>query len=272
MHRAWVLLSLLAAGCAGEAEDDFLLGGPKADRGERIDQVPYKGGPVLHAPKQVNIYWGGYWRDVKGADERRVLDQFTRAAARSDWYDTVLEYGDAAGPAGRSVLLRTLIVDDPAPPADLVSDRALRTFIEALILGGTVPWDPEAFYVVFTPPRVTVSTPWGRSCEQICGYHHHYTAVDGDEIRYAVIPYLYRCGCGVSGASVNGSPLDAMTSTLAHEIAEVVTDPDENAWTSGRGVDEIADLCEDRGGVVEWEGELYVVQDLWSNATRRCVR
>ena len=49
-----------------------------------------------------------------------------------------------------------------------------------------------------------------------------------------------------------------------------MTDPNSDAWTTGHGDNEVGDLC-NTGTVASWSGASYVIQDVWSNATKRCV-
>jgi hypothetical protein len=273
MHRVlWGLLALAACQAADDEDADFpdRPRDPEAGKADGAKAIPYKGGPVLHAPREVNIYWGGYWNGAAGRKEHAVLDDFADRAGASDWYQILAEYPDDRGAAGPSALGASVVVDDSEPPA-AVSDRGIRKLVSGAIAAGTVDWRGETIYVVFTPPGTVVSTPWGKTCDAICGYHYKFR--DGSrDVKYALIPHGdCHDGCSAPGAHANGATLDQMTVTLSHELAEAVTDPDIDAWTGPRGDPEVADLC-NSGFVADWDGARFAVQDLWSNAALACVQ
>ena len=118
----------------------------------------------------------------------------------------------------------------------------------------------------------------GGSENGYCGYHS--TTADG-LIHYAIIPYnAIRGHCQSNNPRPNASTADPTLSTIAHELAEAVTDPDGSAWTDSGG-EEIADLCISTFGPViggsgnrryneNINGGHYYLQELWSNAVGRC--
>jgi hypothetical protein len=272
----WGLLSLAACQAAGEDSDADFPDGPRtvADKEDRTQAIPFRGGAVLSAPKEVHLYWGGYWNGPDGRHERAVLDAFARAAGTSDWYQILTEYRDSRGAPGASVAGASVVIDD-SEPGDLVSDRGVRKFVLGELAAGRVAWSTQAIYFVFTPPGTVTSTPWGKTCAAICGYHYRFQGTvfgQGRDVKYALIPYG-DCpfDCSSAGVAANGPALDQMTVTLSHELAEAVTDPDITAWTGPRGDPEVADLC-DGGFVAEWDGARFAVQELWSNAELACVK
>lgn len=96
-----------------------------------------------------------------------------------------------------------------------------------------------------------------------CGFHHTNTTVSGTDIKYAWIgdpstqcpnasgSTLALCpGAGQLSSFPNGNASAdlLMASTIAHEIAETITDPDGNAWNNGPQA-ENADICQPALGV-----------------------
>src|SRR5256886_12317716 len=75
---------------------------------------------------------------------------------------------------------------------------------------------PDSLYYVFLPPGVTADLEGASSCVNFCGYHD---AIDG-KLFYAVMPYPDCAGCA-GGLSI----LDALTTTISHELSEAITDP-----------------------------------------------
>lgn len=278
--RLWAAAAVFALGCSTPAPAGGVSPDDKEDRGGGSEEevakprLQYRGGPVLHDPVQVHIYWGSYWMAGKGSGEADVLDAFAASVGESSWYAITAEYGDLTGMTGKVVAGDSLVVAED--PGAQVSDRAIRSFILELIEAGDLSWNPEAIYTVFTPPGTVQSTPWGKTCDAICAYHYHFKGeINGVEesVVYAAVPYG-ECpdGCGGTGTRVQTRALDQMTSSLSHEIAESVTDPHINAWTRPGGIDEIADLCETSFAADFGGGEKYKVQELWSNLAGGCLR
>ena len=220
MSRTLALVALLA-GCAEGADPDFPNGYPggsidegKAD-GATVTQIPYRGGIVLHDPTEVHVYWGDYWATAYGQAERDVLDGFADHAGHSSWYTHLAQYPDNNGAPGLVAPGTPVVIDDAdLEPAATVSDRAIRTFLQARFADGRTSYDAETVYVVFTPPSVIVTTPWGKSCTDICGYHYNFpgttTGTAKHDILYAVIPHLDCGGCTPPGTHANGAVLDAV--------------------------------------------------------------
>jgi hypothetical protein len=280
----WGLLSLALGLAACQAADppdssdesDFPDGPHLADsKADKSKGVPYRGGLILHEPAVANLYWGSYWNGDKGQHEQAVIDKFIELAGDSSWYGILAEYPDNQGAAAPVRAWGREVID--ADPGAKISDRGVRKFIDK-VFGEPdgVSWNDQVVYVVYTPPGTVTSTPWGATCDAVCGYHYKYTstaAVPGHTVvvNYAVIPYG-ECpdGCAAKGAHANGTALDQMTVVLSHEVAEAITDPVMTAWTTGKGENEVGDLC-DTGSVAEWGSERFAVQDLWSNSAKACV-
>ena len=75
-------------------------------------------------------------------------------------------------------------------------------------------------------------------CTKYCGWHT-YGTISGTNIKYAFVGNAYRCpsACEAQTTSPNGNAgADAMASVIAHELEEMVTDPNLNAWYDTRGV------------------------------------
>jgi len=123
------------------------------------------------------------------------------------------------------------------------------------------------------------NTPNERFCVDFCGWHSFDPLFfGGRDIKFSFVgdPSV-QCpeGCEPqTEVSPNGNPgVDAMVSVVAHELAETVTDPDEDAWIDAED-NEIADKCLDMFGVehtlengakynIEVKERLYLIQELW---------
>jgi hypothetical protein len=271
-----LLLSLTLAACTGQD-----LGGPvygpgrvDVDKADTTNGVPYHGGPVLHHPIAVRLYWGSWWTTDEGQARMAILDGFAADAGRTDWWDITAQYGDAKGTVeGDKLGDGASVTISDSEPGDVVSDKRIRAFVTAHAPAGTQNTN-DAIYVVFTPPGTIVSSRWGKSCDAICAYHWHFTGTISSksrDVKYAVIPSL-DCwdGCGIHGVHVNDETTDQMTVALSHELAEAATDPDVTAWHGPHNDGEVGDLC-DNGFAADWPSGQVAVQALWSDADADCV-
>ncbi|CAN5424670.1 hypothetical protein BH09MYX1_BH09MYX1_65460 [soil metagenome] len=170
--------------------------------------VETSGGPVLTAPKVIPIYFGD---DAY----KPSLDTYFAAMPGSAWWKTTTEeYGVGDIAIGQSVIL------SEAAPTKTTSDE-----IEAWLadkLDGTHSEFPAVdvnnIYLVMYPEQTIISQPnFGTSCESYGGYHFETQTKTGKKIVYSVIP---RCK---DFAQFKG--IDAVTTTISHELVEAATDP-----------------------------------------------
>ncbi len=171
-------------------------------------KVDTYGGPTLTAPNVVPIYFGA---DAFKPD----LDKFFAALPGSDWWKTTTaEYGVGDISIGAPVIL------SEDAPTQTTSD-AIETWL-ADKLDGTHPEFPAVdknnIYLIIYPEKTVISQPnFGTSCQNYGGYHYETKNKNGKEIVYSVIP---RC---TDFAQFKG--IDAVTTTISHELVEAATDP-----------------------------------------------
>ena len=155
---------------------------------------------------------------------------------------------------------------------------------EAIRASAHFGYDPEATYIILTPPR-----PVATGQPVYCGYHTQTSSINGlgnpYRIQYAFIPWLNTNwpgvgtgGCGMhfvnatSNAYGNGI-FDGWSIVTGHEYSEAVTDPDniaswQDGWLDAQG-SENADKCAWSANTqnITLAGRAYAVQPLWSNET-----
>jgi hypothetical protein len=165
-----------------------------------------------------------------------------------------------------------------------LTDGQLQSEIDHVVAADRLPHGATDIYFLVLPngfgtclDSSSSSCALGGAANGYCGYH----LVTGRGIPYAVIPFNAVAGhCQSGNPRPNHSTADPALSTLDHEQAEVVTDPEGNAWSAGNG-DEIADICLQEygralggGGGAAWNeviaGRRYWLQELWSNVDRAC--
>jgi hypothetical protein len=217
-------------------------------------EFTYRGGPLLTQVEAVTVFIGAEWPDALARD----LDAFFDFVVTSELIDQLAEYdvGNTRIEHGSHVASARLPGDGLAT---LVTDDELRALLQDAIARELVP-RPTAntLYNLFLPSGVAVELQGTRSCQVFCGYHD---AIDG-RIFYSVLPAPDCRGCGG-----DEPPLDALTVTASHELAEAITDPIPGLGWYDDTYGEIGDVC-------PWQTKKlgdYVVQLEWSNAARACV-
>jgi hypothetical protein len=271
----------------------------------RVD-LGYGGGPVLHHNRTHLIFWQpagsglsfdpGYMPLV----EQFATDVAASSRSTSDVLGITGQYADRTAPAASASAYAGAVLDtDPLPPSHCVepvttgptgwlvclTDAQLQTELQHVIASDRLPVDrTQDVYVLLTPrgfgdcsDSSSSSCALGGSATGYCGYH---SSTAGGLI-YAVIPYNAVPGhCQSGNPRPNSSTADPALSTVAHELAEAVTDPFGDGWADRAG-GEIADLCITSfgpalggSGTGRWNEVLgahhYWLQELWSRVAGGC--
>jgi hypothetical protein len=139
-------------------------------------------------------------------------------------------------------------------------------------------------YHIFLPPNqdicfnsTTCYSPDNFSTFAFCGYHSFATFSDIGHVLYTVEPFQNVPGCHLQAPSPNGLLIDSTASLLSHEVFELITDPDLNAWFNRVSLDEggaeIGDECQNRTfgyGSISINHKKYQVQPEYSNQVHGC--
>jgi len=236
--------------------------------------IQYWGGPVMQGTTNVYVIWYGTW-DSASMD---LLSGFIGSLGGSPYFNINTGYFDGQGNSvTNSLSLAGSTHNDYSRGTNLGSSDIQRIVADTLA-GGQLPLDPNGAYFVLTAADVKVSG-FGSS---FCGYHSAQT-YNSSIVRYAFVgnPYPLHSNCTPQqpvADSPNGNRgADAMASTIAHELDEIVTDPNLNAWYDGGG-SEVADKCAWTFGStytvsngsnanVNLGGKDYLIQQNWINAS-----
>lgn len=247
----------------------------------------YFGGPVVSRLVAVTVLWGPNV-DPTVAD---ALPGFLADVTDSPYMDWLCEYntlgltGTTTNQAiGRGTFGGQVLIA-PQHGGATVSDADIQAEISYQIGVGSLPrpeYDaqgfPKTLYIVAFPPGITITDPTGSSsCVDWCAYH--------GTMRYRKKPVMYAVqpdfnqGTGCFAGCGYLSVVENVESSISHELAETVTDPEVGfatqagpplAWfdpTNG----EIGDICNARTVELSAGGDTYAVQQLWSNARSACV-
>jgi hypothetical protein len=203
-------------------------------------QIIYHNGPVLNNAAGVNVYliWYGNW---SGNTATTILPEFIGHLGGSPYFNINTTYYDSHNVFVQNIVNLDGQTNDSYSQGTTLTDKKVKQVVSAAISSGRLPKDTNALYFVLTSQDVNESSGF---CTQYCGWHTHATISNAD-IKYAFVGNAARCitACAAQSTSPNGNAgADGMTSIMAHELEEAVTDPDLNAWYFASG-NENADQC-----------------------------
>lgn len=229
-------------------------------------EMRYHMGPVLTSSIRVYIIWYGSWR----SEQKTIIRDFLRSISGNKgrqpsvagWWSTVRLYTDQTGANVSKSLLLAREHSNKYSHGKILSRMSVQEVIRsALQPRGSLPVDAEGgLYMVLTADDVTMQD----FCEAVCGFHYFtFPSIVGYTLPYAWVgnsgkqcpelcAYPFAIPAYMSGTKPLQPPngnvgLDGMISVLAHELAEISSNPLINAWYVGNdptAPTEIADLCE----------------------------
>lgn len=217
----------------------------------------YHGGPLLTSCTLVPVFYGAGWQDVVNVPTMTSLVTFLHWLPTSPLIAQLAEYSVPEQTIGNGDSTAPAVLLDVLPP--LLTDADIQAMLEAKIADGTIPVPtPQTLYVILVEPGVAVSAFGSKSCNSFCGYHE----MTPTGVYYAVLPYP-----GCPGCLGSLTAIQALTSTISHEICEAITDAKPGAGWVAQGGAEIGDLC--AWSVKSLDG--WTIQKEFSNASHSCV-
>jgi len=242
-----------------------------------VQSITYHYGPVMTGTVNIYLIWYGNWGGTTGANGTAVLQNLVSSLGGSPYFNITTTYYNPNGIAlSNSVHFAGAIFDNYSQGAHL-DDDAVNSIVGLAISSGQFPLDTNGVYFVLTSADVHEITGF---CTQYCGWHN-FATMSGANIKYAFVGNANQClsACAEQTiSSPNGDlGIDGMASTMAHELAEAVTDPNLNAWYDASG-EEMADKCAWTFGTayrtsnhslanVNLGGLDYLLQQLWVNTS-----
>ncbi|CAN1150984.1 Protein EXORDIUM-like 7 [Linum perenne] len=282
--------------------------------------VQYHMGPVLASPVNLYIIWYGKWNPTHQSTIRDFISSISSPnsihhPSVSDWWQTIRLYTDQTGSnITDTITLVSELADSGYSHGRDLTRLSMQSIIKTAVSRG-MPLNPRnGVYLVLTSHDVAVQD----FCRAVCGFHYFtFPAVVGATVPYAWVGYSGTqcpgmCAYPFAWPTYSGKPppngggnnimkspngdagVDGMISVIAHELAEVSSNPLVNAWYAGddpMNPTEIADLCLGvygtgaGGGYVgqvmkdAWgdgynvngvKGRKFMVQWIWNPARRRC--
>ncbi|HLW58597.1 MAG TPA: hypothetical protein VKV57_01590 [bacterium] len=222
-------------------------------------QITYAGGPVVRRPLVYSSFWGPGWTDPVHQAQASQLNQFHQDLLNSSVMDVLTQYGILGPGAGAFVNASFL----PWVPRVLTVAK-YQNIIQSNVLPGALPPQQAGSHVIllYLDEHIIINDPaTGRQLNFLgaydVGYHEFFTTAAGDPVYYGFVAY-----------SAN---TDDTTTVASHEFAEIITDPEYDAWSPDGGMTEIGDLCEQGQDTITVGANRWTVQKIWSNIDNSCV-
>jgi hypothetical protein len=237
--------------------------------------VLYKGGPVVSNAKILAVYWG------QGHDPQVLagMAPFYKTILASNYFDWFTEYNTPTQKIGRGSFAGSFSIQ-PGTVSTTVTDSQIQSELNNQITKGTLPApSTNTVYMVNFPQGVTVDMDGAKSCQDFCAYHNSFNTSSNKLVYYGVLPDSSNPTC-ITGCGPGTTNLQVTTTGAAHEVAEILTDPDVNnsgiahyGWQLSDG-SEIGDPQACFGSVQNIgaaDGTQYQVQSIWSGVRNKCV-
>ena len=260
----------VAAGTAG-AQGPSINAGPQAGivwarglqnaaghaRHTTSPNLIYHGGPVQTATTPVYpIFWGTSWTSNAG-DKITGINTFYAGVGGSNYVKTNTEYTNGAGAhVSSSVTGHASTIDSSAA----VSRAPQTSDILAEVARAYPNPSPGAYYPVY------VDQPRGHA--GYCAWHSAGT-INGVTVQFG---FFFKLdgdpGCDPESNAPNQSQgLAALANVSGHELSEMLTDPQLNAWYDSKGA-ENSDKCAWTFGssLLKLGSTSWKIQGNWSNA------
>ncbi|CAF4084090.1 unnamed protein product, partial [Rotaria sp. Silwood1] len=216
--------------------------GPEPNGKGKSDIVYTLGERVLTGPTPVNIIYYGDW----SPEDQAVINTFIHNIGQSSWFNIQKTYyyqQDAdspqiftEGPLG----LGGIYVDNYSLGKTL-NPGMVPQIVQNAIQNGNVQDYADSIYLVLGSGDVSESYDDSNSfCKPYCGYHQYFTMNDKNYVyAYAGNPTT-NCPSCIPTQNRRVSPsgqiaADGMLTSIAHEIAEAMSDPETQTWRDKQG-------------------------------------
>jgi len=238
---------------------------PAGSTAPATSPISYHTGPVMTSLSKVVVIWYGNWNQSNSSDTpvgqqiiRDALYGLSQVISGSSTYTNYAGITTTATSSQLSNYYQTdkssvtqvsaeTIEEHPQPTSSTYGGKTLtdayvlklvKTYASA---NGASP-DPNAIYLVLSSSDIAESSGF---LSRYCGWHT-YATVGTTPVKYAFIgnpkKRLSSCSYQTTASPNNNPGVDAMTSVIAHELMEAVTDPQLNAWYNANG-QENGDMC-----------------------------
>ncbi len=228
--------------------------------GGHVMQLQWHNGPVMHSTSVVPVFWGSGWSNSTFVSDKITgLDYFYSHVGGTPYLHTNSEYTDGSGNVNTTSVTKASAdkTDFSATPSGAPSTSAVLAEVAKVTGNNPVP---NAYYPVYSDqPRGSAGYCAWHSSGTINGIRVQFGfffALDGDP------------GCDPAAPTNLGRSqgLSALANVSGHELSEMLTDPQLNAWYDQKG-SENSDKCAwTFSGLVTIGSQSWKIQGNWSNA------
>jgi hypothetical protein len=255
----------------------FLAGNASAQATNDVD-IRYHGGSLITAQSLVAIYYSPsriYTNGPQpqsdatgpGSRDRSLVGYFLNNVGASDRWNINTMYYEMRGSSknyvqGAMSYSSFWATADAAPgPGGLVTDDDMVSLVERGFASGTLRYDPNTLYMIFTGPGVNLGGGFSSDGLQYCAWHSAYYRDNGQIVQVSAMPYdgdfnpAHPSNDGYICTYLRRGPnddygADATVSAMLHETEETATDPYIDGflgWWDKNG-EESSDKCAYRYG------------------------
>ena len=222
--------------------------------------LQWHNGPVMHATTVVPVFWGSKWSNSTFAGDKTTgLDYFYSHVGGTAYLHTNSEYTDGSGNVNTANVSKASSdkTDFSATPSGAPSTSAVLAEVAKVTGNNPVP---NAYYPVYSDQP--------RGSAGYCAWHSSGT-INGIRVQFGFFFSLDGdSGCDPKAPTNLGHSqgLSALANVSGHELSEMLTDPQLNAWYDQKG-DENSDKCAwTFSGLVTVGSQSWKIQGNWSNA------
>lgn len=242
----------------------------------------YHGGDLVAHPDVFLLFWGPKWAtDAEHLATKAALIDFFTDVGDSGFACAWREYAVPGHPLGAGTFNGSYVL--ASVPPNPLPDGDIQAEIEHQITLGHAPArTDDRVYVVVSEKGIAVddgsgATGCGGANFTFCGYHGDFGSLAA-RFRYAILPYPCNSGGFTCFVGPTDDPAVALQSVGAHELTELVTDPDSDGlggsgWYSDTTGNENADICAGSAcnDILAVGANSYSVNPAWSNLAQGCI-
>jgi hypothetical protein len=224
----------------------------------RVSNLLWHNGPVMHSTTVVPVFWGSKWSNSTfSGDKVTGLDYVYSQIGGTSYLHTNYEYTDGSGHVGLGVSKSGDLSDTSPTPSGAPSTTTVLNEVKKMTGGNPVA---NAYYPVYS------DQPRGNA--GYCAWHSSGT-INGIRVQFGFFFSLDGdpgCDPGAPTNLGHSQGLSALANVSGHELSEMLTDPQLNAWYDRQG-NENADKCAwTFNGLVTIGSQQWKIQGNWSNA------
>jgi hypothetical protein len=225
--------------------------------GGHVSLLLWHYGPVMHSTTVVPVFWGSGWSDSSFVgDKVSGLDTFYAHVGGTPYLHTNSEYYDGSGNVNTADVSKgSDLTDSSTTPSGAPSTSAVLAAVARATGGNPIP---GAYYPVYSDkPRGTAG---------YCAWHSSGT-INGIQVEFGFFFNLDGDpGCDPGASPGHSQGLSALANVSGHELSEMLTDPQLNAWYDRQGAENSDKCAWTFDGFVTIGGQDWLIQGNWSNA------